>query len=214
MAIGAARAGARSEIQSVAGSHGSVDMTFDSSRAVVALLCNLQCNTSACLFPGERRVRSCFLGNSESVGEGGNVVISERRAKGERRETMRLRSTAMAAGFAWAALTSAAMAHHSFAMFDTQHPIEISGTVREFRFVNPHSVLIVTVKGEDGAITDWTLECPGPGILARQGMTANSLKSGDAFKGTINPLHSGEAGGSYFPPQIDLSNGRPVAVSR
>lgn len=131
---------------------------------------------------------------------------------------MRLRSTAMAARLALAAITAAmtgtATAHHSFAMFDTQHPIEISGTVKEFRFVNPHSVLIVTVKGEDGAVTDWTLECPGPGILARQGMTAGSLKPGDAFKGTISPLHSGEAGGSYFPPQIDLSNGRPTTVSK
>ena len=107
-----------------------------------------------------------------------------------------------------------AFAHHSFAMFDTAHPIEISGTVKEFRFVNPHSVLIVTVKGEDGAVTDWTLECPAPGIMARQGMTANSLKPGDSFKGTINPLHSGDSGGSYFPPQIDLTNGRPLAASK
>jgi hypothetical protein len=37
-------------------------------------------------------------------------------------------------------------------MLDTQHPIEISDTIKEFRFVNPHSVLIVTVKGEEGAI--------------------------------------------------------------
>jgi hypothetical protein len=120
----------------------------------------------------------------------------------------------MATGLAFAALTDVAMGHHSFAMFDTQHPIELSGTVKEFRFVNPHSVLIVSVKSDDGAVTDWTLECPGPGILARQGMTPNSLKPGDVFKGTISPLHSGEAGGSYFPPQIDLSNGRPVTVSK
>ena len=127
---------------------------------------------------------------------------------------MRLRPMVWAAGLALANATGVAEAHHSFAMFDTQHPIEISGTVKEFKFVNPHAVLIVTVKGEDGAVTDWTLECPGPGILARQGMTANSLKPGDAFKGTINPLHSGEAGGSYFPPQIDLANGRPAAAAK
>jgi hypothetical protein len=80
--------------------------------------------------------------------------MSEQRAKskGQRTETMRLRSTDMAAGFALAALTSAAMAHHSFAMLDTQHPIEISDTIKEFRIVNPHSVLIVTVKGEERAI--------------------------------------------------------------
>jgi hypothetical protein len=141
-------------------------------------------------------------------------IVIRQTSRGRQEETMGLRSTAVAAGLALAAQTGAATAHHSFAMFDTAHPIEISGTVKEFRFVNPHSVLIVTVKGEDGAITDWTLECPAPGIMARQGMTANSLKPGDAFKGTINPLHSGDSGGSYFPPQIDLTNGRPLAVAK
>jgi len=122
---------------------------------------------------------------------------------------MRLRSAAISAGLALAAATSAATAHHSFAMFDTQHPIEISGTVKEFRFTSPHAMLIVAVKGADGAIREWTLEGPAPGIMVRQGVTANTFRPGDSFKGTINPLHSGEAGGSYFPPQVDLSN--PVA---
>jgi hypothetical protein len=127
---------------------------------------------------------------------------------------MRVRLTIAMAAFVSVAATGAAGAHHSFAMFDTQHPIEISGTVREFRFVNPHSVMVVTVKGEDGAVTDWTLECPAPGILARQGVTPNSFKAGDQFKGTISPLHSGEAGGSYFPPQVDLANGRPSVTAK
>jgi hypothetical protein len=64
---------------------------------------------------------------------------------------MRLRSTlVLVVGLTLAAATGAAMAHHSFAVFDTDHPIEISGTVKEFRFVNPHSVLVVVVKGQDG----------------------------------------------------------------
>jgi hypothetical protein len=91
-------------------------------------------------------------------------------------------------------------------MFDAAHPIEISGVVKEFRYANPHSVLVVEVKSPDGTSKDWVLEAPSPGIMLRQGVTANTFRSGDAFKGTISPLHSGEPGGSYFPPQIDLSN--------
>ena len=97
---------------------------------------------------------------------------------------------------------SAAMAHHSFAMFDTDHPIEISGTVKEFRFVAPHSILIVEVKGEDGVVREWILESLTPSLLIRGGMNARSFRPGDPFKGTISPLHSGEPGGSYFPPQV------------
>jgi hypothetical protein len=125
---------------------------------------------------------------------------------------MRLQSTAVLAGLALATATGAAIAHHSFAMFDTAHPIEIAGTVKEFRYVNPHSVLIVEVRGPDGAVREWTLESPAPGIMGRQGVTANSYRPGDSFKGKISPLHSGEAGGSYFPPQVDLTN--PVAVPK
>ena len=71
-----------------------------------------------------------------------------------RNVTMRLslQSTAALAGLALAAATGAAWAHHSFAMFDMEHPIEISGTVKEFKFVSPHTLLILQVKGEDGVV--------------------------------------------------------------
>ena len=127
---------------------------------------------------------------------------------------MRLRSTIVSAGLVLAAATGAAVAHHSFAMFDTAHPIEISGTVKEFRFVNPHPILIVEVKGQDGGVRNWTLEGPAVGIMARQGVTPNSFRPGDPFKGTISPLHSGEPGGSYFPPEVDVNNPYPLAAPK
>jgi hypothetical protein len=127
---------------------------------------------------------------------------------------MRLQSTAVLASLALAAATGAAMAHHSFAMFDAEHPIEISGTVKEFKFVSPHTILILQVKGTDGTIKDWTLEGGAPGLLVREGMTGKSLKPGDEIKATINPLHSGAEGGSYQPLQIKFKDGSPVAVPK
>jgi Family of unknown function (DUF6152) len=124
--------------------------------------------------------------------------------------SMNLRSLAVAAGLALASATGAAMAHHSFAMFDAAHPIEISGTVKEFRFVSPHTILIVEVKGKDGAVHEWILEGGAPGMLARAGMGANALKPGDEITATINPLHSGADGGSYNPQGVKFKDGRPV----
>jgi len=92
---------------------------------------------------------------------------------------VRLRSTAVVASIAWAAAAGAATAHHSFAMFDAEHPIDIRGTVKEFRFVSPHTILIVDVKGEDGSIKSWILEGGAPGLQAREGLTSKSLKPGD-----------------------------------
>src|ERR1700722_19891790 len=130
--------------------------------------------------------------------------------------TMRqsLHSTCVLAGLALAAATGAAWAHHSFAMFDMEHPIEISGTVKEFKFVSPHTLLILEVKGADGVVKDWTLEGGAPGLLVREGMTSKSLKPGDEIKAKINPLHSGAEGGSYQPLAIKFKDGTPVAVPK
>jgi Family of unknown function (DUF6152) len=125
---------------------------------------------------------------------------------------MSSQSTAILAAVALTAATGVAAAHHSFAMFDTEHPIEISGIVKEFKFVAPHSILIIEVKGEDGVAREWTLESVGPGLLIRAGLNARSFKPGDPFKGTISPLHSGALGGSYFPPQVNLNNPGPAAA--
>jgi hypothetical protein len=116
---------------------------------------------------------------------------------------VRFQSTVMLAILALVPATGAAMAHHSFAMFDAQHPIELSGTVKEFRFISPHTILIISVTGEDGVARDWVLEGGAPGMLVRDGMTAKSLKPGDQIKVIVNPLHSGANGGSYQPFQVN-----------
>jgi hypothetical protein len=71
---------------------------------------------------------------------------------------MKLQSVTTLAALALAAGTGAALAHHSFAMFDAEHPIEVSGVVKEFRFVSPHTLLILEVKGKDGNTAEWMLE--------------------------------------------------------
>ena len=118
------------------------------------------------------------------------------------------------AGIAVAFGAIPAVAHHSFAMFDMEHPIEISGTVKEFKFVSPHTLLILQVKSEDGTAKDWTLEGGAPGLLVREGMTSKSLKPGDEIKATINPLHSGAEGGSYQPLLIKFKDGSPVVAPK
>ena len=100
-------------------------------------------------------------------------------------------------------------AHHSFAMFDREHPVEIAGTVREFRWVSPHTVIILEVKGRDGTITNWTLEGGTPSLLRRSGITARSLKPGDEIVVKVNPLHSGAPGGTW--QVVKFSDGRVLA---
>ena len=112
------------------------------------------------------------------------------------------------------AAAGGASAHHSFAMFDALHPKTVTGTVKEFRFVSPHTILILTVKGDDGVEKDWILEGGAPGLQVREGLTSKSLKPGDEVTVTINPLHSGAEGGSYQPAQVKFKDGTPVAKPR
>ena len=127
---------------------------------------------------------------------------------------MKSQFAALLVGAAFLAMGAPASAHHSFAMFDALHPKEISGTVKEFRFVSPHTILIVTVKGDDGVEKEWILEGGAPGLQVREGLTSKSLKPGDEIVVTINPLHSGAEGGSYQPAQVKFKDGHPVVVPK
>ena len=109
---------------------------------------------------------------------------------------MRLKMTAVVATAAAVGLAGSAFAHHSFAMFDQEHPIELTGAVKEFKFTSPHTFILLEVKGTDGTSTVWNLEGASPSALVREGWASETLKAGDELKMTIDPLSSGAPGGS------------------
>jgi len=109
--------------------------------------------------------------------------------------------------------SGAAMAHHSFAMFDQDNPIELEGIVQEFKYTNPHSYLLLEVKGEDGSTVVWNLEGSAPSILSRDGWSKQSLRPGDHVVVTIDPLRSGAPGGSWNLRKIRFKDGKPVVVT-
>ena len=97
------------------------------------------------------------------------------------------------------AMGGAAMAHHSFAMFDDENQIGLEGVVQEFKYTSPHTFILLAVKAQDGSITVWNLEGVTPSALAREGWSSKSLKAGDELKMTIAPLRSGAPGGAWTP---------------
>jgi hypothetical protein len=117
-------------------------------------------------------------------------------------------------GIAWraagcAALMSASMptiAHHSFAMFDSDHQIKLTGTIRQFQWANPHVYIGLDAQERSGATKEYTIECANPGILDRAGWKWNMIKVGDKVTVIIAPLRSGESGGLL--KEITLRDGR------
>jgi hypothetical protein len=89
----------------------------------------------------------------------------------------------------------AATAHHSAALFyDLDGNIEVSGTVTEFRFANPHAVVKLDVIGDDGEVQHWTAETTSPSILRRRGWSQDSFEPGEKIRITGLP----SADGSYL----------------
>jgi Family of unknown function (DUF6152) len=88
------------------------------------------------------------------------------------------------------------VAHHSASMFDMQKRVEVQGTVKDFRWTNPHSWLVLTATDEANKGAEYNIEMNGPGYLVRNGWKRESLKPGDTVTVTINPLRDGSPGGN------------------
>jgi hypothetical protein len=75
-----------------------------------------------------------------------------------------------------------ASAHHSFAVFfDDQKIIEVTGSVTDFRFTNPHAVISLSVKNTKGQIEPWRAETNAVTLLRRRGWTKSSLTIGEVI---------------------------------
>lgn len=94
--------------------------------------------------------------------------------------------------------SSAAVAHHSFAMFDFSKTQMLKGTVQEFRWTNPHvTLLVATTPAGGGPAEIWSMELTSPGNLTRVGWSRHSFKPGDRIELEFFPLRDGKHGGAF-----------------
>lgn len=83
-------------------------------------------------------------------------------------------------------------AHHSNSAFDVEKIVEIKGIVKEFRWANPHTFIVLTgVDDGRGGKTDWTAEGRPPGVLGRAGWSKTSLTAGDTITVHCSPAKDG-----------------------
>ena len=93
---------------------------------------------------------------------------------------MRARLISLIAGGAMlVAAGTTIRAHHAFAAeFDVNKPLKITGTLKKWEMINPHSWFHVDVKGPDGKVTTWMIEGGSPNQLIRNKVTKNSVPVG------------------------------------
>lgn len=85
-----------------------------------------------------------------------------------------------AAPFIAALWIAPASSHHSFAVnFDTSGSAELRGSLTNIRIRNPHSLLEMDVRGDDGETQRWVIETHAVPLLARVGLTQDTFSEGE-----------------------------------
>jgi hypothetical protein len=89
-------------------------------------------------------------------------------------------------------LSGPALAHHGgSAAYDAAHPLTLTGTVKEFMFIQPHPLITLDVKDDQGAIAEWSVEMTAPNHLVHYGWNGKKLKPGDQITVTGAPARNG-----------------------
>lgn len=97
----------------------------------------------------------------------------------------------------------AAWPHHSAAMFDQTQVKEMTGTVKEFQFTNPHTWIQVYVPDENGEQVEWSLEWGSPNQLGRQGIRPSTFPAGARVTVRTNPMLDGSPAGLFVGARLE-----------
>ena len=100
----------------------------------------------------------------------------------------------------------ALLAHHSSAGIDRNKSVTVNGTVKEFRWGNPHSWIDLNVVNDKGVTEVWSAEMTSPTFLVRAGWKSTTLKTGDKVSLTVRPFKNGDPGGLFV--SVTLPDGR------
>ena len=103
-------------------------------------------------------------------------------------------------------VTEPALAHHSYAAFDREKRVTLTGVVKEFQWNNPHAWIQIMVADEKGRQVEWGVECGSPNMMARTGWKSSTIKAGDKVVAIVNPLKDGRPNGSLV--TVTLADGR------
>jgi hypothetical protein len=93
---------------------------------------------------------------------------------------------------ACAAVADIGSAHHSISgEFDNSRQVTVEGTVKDYKLINPHTYIVVSVASERGD-EDWTLTFgPATKLIRGSGWNDATLRPGDRVTATGRPAREG-----------------------
>ena len=99
-------------------------------------------------------------------------------------------------------------AHHGNAEFDIGKRVTVKGTVTNWSWSNPHCLLYLDVKDENGSSVPWVLETQPPRSVAATGFSQRTFKPGDEVTITLEPVKNGKRLGRIL--EVVLPNGEKL----
>jgi hypothetical protein len=82
-------------------------------------------------------------------------------------------------------------AHHGNTEFDVGKRVTVKGIVTKWSWSNPHCLLDLDVKDENGSTVHWVLETQSPRSVGATGFSQQTFKPGDEVTITLEPVKNG-----------------------
>jgi hypothetical protein len=120
---------------------------------------------------------------------------------------MKRSAAAFLVATAFVVAAAAASAHHSANMFDNTKMKELSGTIKEFQWKNPHVWIQIYVQN-GGVKEEWSVEGGSPNALSRQGWRPTTFTPGAMVTVKVNPMKDGSAAGQFIGAK--LADGKTI----
>ena len=82
-------------------------------------------------------------------------------------------------------------AHHSWPV-NMEKLVTVKGTVTDFTWENPHPMMTLEVKTDDGKVEKWQVGGPAINRMEANGWTKTTVKAGDVITGTGYQFSDGQ----------------------
>ena len=102
-----------------------------------------------------------------------------------------MRRSILLAAAALFATAAPRLAHHSWPV-SFGKLVTVKGTVTEFAWENPHPMITLEVRAEDGKIEKWQVGGPAISRMEANGWTKTTVKPGDVLTGTGYQFSDGQ----------------------
>ena len=102
------------------------------------------------------------------------------------------------------------LAHHGAASFEPGKMVTLKGTVKSWVYSNPHCLLTLAVRGDDGQTVDWITETQAPNVVYPVGYRKDTFKFGEEITIIVQPVKNGKPLGRIL--QAILTDGTKLGV--